>query len=447
MKKRQFRIGFFFVVILFSTVGFSQNRNSEIKIPLFKTADNKPFGLSAFFATVISPDAIPVTHIPVGIYNYQLQVIDFHPLQSFYERVLDKKMTKKDSLNIKYTDLSKLGRKKTNHHVFILSAIVDGNKIIIADVNSNNDFRDDHVYKFDIPKEKTKRPNAYETAPSVIFNYEFFNGKKYMLRSFQAKILAFPDNVKINENISPNENLDVIIIGDEIRKGSFTGLDGQLYHVSVTPYLSLDQYSYFWFHIKPAEENYKTVYRPDEFQRENDLVVIEGISYKIKLTYPFADSLILTSVKNNNRVEGSKEGMYAPSNIVSTKLDGSLSKLSDYSGKYLLLDFWGVWCAPCIAALPELKLLQQKMKGKVNVVSIALLLDGDLEKLKSFIQKEKMEWGHFYETGTGESSFIYNFKVVAYPTYILIAPDGKIVIRSETRDKGLLGIEEILNNN
>jgi len=448
MKNKQFFSALSLLVVLFSNAGTSQTGNSEIKIPLYRTIDNKPFGMAAFYCTVVSPDAIPAENIPDWITNYQIQVVDMHPLQNLHDRMLDKKMTRKDSMNIKHIDVSKLGKRKTSHYAYILSAIVGDRKIVIADVNSNKDFRDDHVYKFDIPQANTKRPDAYETAPSIILNYEFFDGKKYLLKSFQAKILPFPDNVKIKEATSPDNYLDVIIIGDEIRKGSFTDLDGHLYHVAVTPYLTLDQYDYFWFQIKPAEEKYKDIYRPDEFQRENDFVVLgEKRHYKIKLTSPFADSLILIPVNDkSDKVEGSKEGMYFPSNIVSTKLDGTLGKLSHDSGKYLLLDFWGTWCAPCVAELPKLKLLQQKMKDKLNVISIALLIDADTAVLKDFVQREEMEWAHFYETGGGDKSFIYNFKVIAYPTYILIAPDGKIVIRSDLGEKGLEAIEEMLNS-
>ena len=36
------------------------------------------------------------------------------------------------------------------------------------------------------------------------------------------------------------------------------------------------------------------------------------------------------------------------------------AKLSDFKGKLLILDFWGTWCTPCVAALPELERLQNE---------------------------------------------------------------------------------------
>ncbi|RZK04086.1 MAG: AhpC/TSA family protein, partial [Flavobacterium sp.] len=53
-------------------------------------------------------------------------------------------------------------------------------------------------------------------------------------------------------------------------------------------------------------------------------------------------------------------------------IDGKIVKLSDYRGKYVLLDFWASWCPPCRAEHPLLKKLQQKYQKDIEVVSISM---------------------------------------------------------------------------
>lgn len=58
--------------------------------------------------------------------------------------------------------------------------------------------------------------------------------------------------------------------------------------------------------------------------------------------------------------------------LVFTDADGSESQLSDYAGKYILLNFWATWCAPCRAEMPALDRLNRDLGGeKFEVVTIA----------------------------------------------------------------------------
>ncbi len=65
----------------------------------------------------------------------------------------------------------------------------------------------------------------------------------------------------------------------------------------------------------------------------------------------------------------------------------SSSKLSDFKGKLVILDFWGKYCSPCIKALPKLDSLQRIFKGAVQVITISDFTGkGELQTaLKRFI--------------------------------------------------------------
>src|SRR5262249_34173972 len=51
-------------------------------------------------------------------------------------------------------------------------------------------------------------------------------------------------------------------------------------------------------------------------------------------------------------------------NTAFTSEDGQLVRLGDYRGKVVLVDFWGVWCRPCLAEMPSLQQLQENLRGE-----------------------------------------------------------------------------------
>lgn len=426
-----------------TTVAPAQNQPETLTIPLSKELGG-PLSGTYYLLTQVPSERFAPEMIPEGIEHYDLQVIDLNQLQSFYERSLEKKMTKKDSLEMQFLDFSKMSKRPTAHRIYALSTFREGKKLIIVDTDNNGDFRNDKVFYFDIPKNGTKRPDALPTAPVIFLNYEFFDGKTYLTKTFAMKVMAFPDNIKLNETVAPEDNLGVILVGYESRKGTFKTQAGNIFHVAVRPYLRADDYRQAELVIKAAGQPYKENYRRDELFREGDVLTIEGQQYQMEPMSHAGESVVLKHIPKGATVTGHLEGMLCP-DITGTQLDGSSKKLSDYSGSYVLLDFWGTWCAPCIAEIPEMKALRDKMqKRPLKIVSVALVIDGDLEKLRHFIKKEDMNWAHFWETGSGDKGFIQRLRISAFPTYILLSPEGKILLRGESGADSLKQVEEKL---
>ena len=76
----------------------------------------------------------------------------------------------------------------------------------------------------------------------------------------------------------------------------------------------------------------------------------------------------------STRIQGAKataEGQMAPDIRTQNTYDGKLFDLKDCRGKYVLLDFWGTWCSPCVGGLPEMKAFGTKHDGKLVLVGIA----------------------------------------------------------------------------
>ncbi len=77
----------------------------------------------------------------------------------------------------------------------------------------------------------------------------------------------------------------------------------------------------------------------------------------------------------------------------STNQEGSISKLKDFQGKVVILDFWATYCPPCVEEIPHLKGLQAKY-GKENLEVIGMHVGGaeDRPLVPAFVRKLKINY-------------------------------------------------------
>lgn len=129
------------------------------------------------------------------------------------------------------------------------------------------------------------------------------------------------------------------------------------------------------------------------------------------------------------KIEGSKNtsvGFMVPEVSSKDTPDGTFFDLKSLRGKYVIIDFWGTWCGPCLKGMPAMRELRNQNRDKLEILGIAK--DGNIEAWKREIVAAKLDWHHILN-GTGEKDFVAKFNVQGYPTKILIDPKGKIIYR------------------
>lgn len=113
---------------------------------------------------------------------------------------------------------------------------------------------------------------------------------------------------------------------------------------------------------------------------------------------------------------------YAPE--FSAKLStGEEVNLENLKGKVVLLDFWGMWCAPCRASLPLLK----DLASKVDPTKVAIVSVDEYDpkpKWEQFIESNGMTWAQVYD---GDLTLHNAFAVDGFPRYYILSKDGIIL--------------------
>ena len=108
-------------------------------------------------------------------------------------------------------------------------------------------------------------------------------------------------------------------------------------------------------------------------------------------------------------------------------LQGKSHQISDYTDKFILLDFWSMACLPCVLAAPALRELSDNYINKLVVIGI------NLDSRKNFweeaTKRDSITWVNLSD-GKGENAGAgHLYQINAVPTYILIDPQGIIVER------------------
>lgn len=118
------------------------------------------------------------------------------------------------------------------------------------------------------------------------------------------------------------------------------------------------------------------------------------------------------------------EGSVAP-DFSLVNIEGKEVKLSDYKGKYVVLDFWGSWCGWCIKGMPEMKRMYEKYNDKIEIIGIAC---GDKESVwRASVENLALPWVNVRDNERGSKNSVAGmYEIKGFPTKLIIDPEGKI---------------------
>jgi peroxiredoxin len=210
----------------------------------------------------------------------------------------------------------------------------------------------------------------------------------------------------------------------------------------------MEDFQILYAKAKRKEEKIVLNYINTDPGQFSNLVALSSLDKKRhKNTFQKVDSALIIKYNGNEDVinfHNRIEELYSNSigepahNFELMDIDNKIVKLSDYKGKYVLIDFWATWCRPCIAEIPNLKKIKTDF-GDANFEIISVCIDRDnqatIDSWKRINEKFQTNWIQLFDAnGEGTSK---QYKIEHYPTLMIIDPNGNILdkgdhIRGET---------------
>jgi len=383
--------------------------------------------------------------IPEDIVDYSIRGFDIQAYNSSYQFVLTGLFPKdrfESYLISQGIDKKLVTGIKYKHELNVLFGTNKQNEyVIIIDENNNLSFSDDK--KLILPKKKNADEEDSIPAnelPVIKTKFEYFDGSKVSTVSIPLAILpykghtvkTFPDSL---------ENKYTLRIGIPLYKSQSIVINNKKYRLNLSnSFTSLEYTSRNTQLLIQSDQTNDVVKKSkrDIPYAIGDLIAFDSLQYKFEHVSLWGDTISLKYLGINKKPEGFLPGNYLPKTKIQT-INTKDFDFEEYRGKYVLIDFWGSWCVPCMKLIPRIAEVNAKYKTK-RFVMVSVAYDENIEKVKELIESNQMNWIQLIQSKKN-AEFVDKLKISAFPTLILVDPSGKILCREKSIDE----IDELLS--
>lgn len=404
-------------VILFGLLAqVSISQTKQIKLKLTSNADT--FNLNQH-----ELDLRPLSYTDnfIGIplldsLRFHFVAIDY--VQNTFDLLKNNKIEKKRALEyfrkLKIDTLT-LSQKKIDQELIILIGFKKNKQILIADTNKNKDFSDEIKYEYEVNQNADEEALVNSYLPSV-YKFEYFENNQ--IKNFERKFVLIPDREnEISQKISKEDipYLSFIKFVD-----AWVGkVDGYEFYFS-------DFYAKSQFYVKDKNTNFSEdfVFNNQYKYSFNDTITINNSNYTIKRQSKM-DSLYLSPIKKGSIKRFAIENKI-PLNYSFRDLDNNnfILKAVLKDKDFLLLEFWGTWCGPCLKFNPQIREFYNLNEKKISILGIAV--DQSNEKVLEYVKKNNVKWQQAFIKLNSNNTFIKQLNIKAYPTVVLLNKRGEI---------------------
>lgn len=281
-----------------------------------------------------------------------------------------------------------------------------GKWLVMVDTNNNLDFSDETPFEAETIKPGTMPDNISDAR---LVTYESYQQGKVVTaripivvkRMGNELFFNFPQHAKASLRQADGQ-IDLVITN------GFNGLN----YVGST----LIAQSPRWFWQTKIDNN--------DLTETGDVIVLNGRKYKNRGVNTFTNTLQLEALPADYVDYSLRIGRPFRSFTTSEFTTRKPVSLSSLKGKYVYVDFWNTGCVPCVSAMPALKKLYQGL-DKSRFEFIGIVGNDTPERLQAFIRKNDIKWPQLLATSKG--GLVDQYHITAYPTTVLLDPEGNVV--------------------
>jgi thiol-disulfide isomerase/thioredoxin len=153
---------------------------------------------------------------------------------------------------------------------------------------------------------------------------------------------------------------------------------------------------------------------------------------------------IILSVAAN--AQGNKIGDTAPLLTNQFSPDNKPVTIESFKGKYLFIDFWGSWCAPCRSANPTLIKIYNKYKS-ANFEILGIAIERKKDEWLKAINQDKLPWPQVSDLKFWQSEAVALYGIYSLPFNVLLDADGKIAAINLSHEELGAKLKELLKEN
>ncbi len=321
-------------------------------------------------------------------------------------------------------ELSRMTTKYVDTEVSVAYGDIGGQYYLIIDKNNDESFEGESI--IEMPNSSGNysammEPKVFSASVEKLVNRKIVQDSAYFT------IANYPQMVGIGQS--------------EHRYGSIV-LDGEEKHIYATNSFYGIQYRKDLLEVLVSDSIFEgsiqhRVQLNTGKLEQGDVFRTSSFAYRIKDIDGEGLELILERVRLEEVQVGTQVGLTAPM-IEGWTLDNKLLKLKNRS-TIKLIDFWGTWCAPCIAEIPYLKDARELFSDQnFEIISIA---QDTKSKVIDFVEKRGLNWTHLMENEAG--NVIDDYKVSGFPSTFLLSSENEVLVK-ETSLRGPLLIYNLM---
>lgn len=135
----------------------------------------------------------------------------------------------------------------------------------------------------------------------------------------------------------------------------------------------------------------------------------------------------LSDMEENKLAEGKVVPKFSLKDI-----NNQLYSLSDFTKKYIILDFWASWCSPCRREIPEMKILSEKYKDIAQFIFISI--DNDVNVWEKGCDQLNIPEPSLIIDSVSRINYGFD-KNISVPFYLVVDNKGKIILSNTTKEK------------